>query len=384
MLPKSGSLSATTPKVDLPSGFVLDSSQIDGDNHAASVGAGVSIVVSKGATSPPLPVPDAPGSAPLSHSTPTLAVRRSAAPPAPQSINTEPQRIAEGVFIGEGRAKSGEKFFLKMERVTTANKQHWRNYALVTSRLTSEGRSLMASLIKTIKKAVAPDGTIGYTNENYDVMAPQLGMSKEEFQDLVNLLGKHGFISGKENRAKHSALLNISAGAGHIILDTTDECYVVYASKTENFQIPVAEFDHLAPPPPLKEYFRLYGDLLVCVGTNFSWKGGFHSKGIFRNPYSTIENTYKGVAMILRAFSGAVAKKYFPDKHTLFVEPLTSMQHQISSSLNPEDYSVKNYSHEQALQVSTEALLDGDNFPMPMNYIKVSALDRLYRNHASS
>ena len=88
--------------------------------------------------------------------------------------------------------------------------------------------------------------------------------------------------------------------------------------------------------------------------------------------------------MILRSFSGAVAKKFFSEMQTLYVKPLTSMQYQISSTLQPEDYSVEKYSHEEALEISRKALLNGDNFEMPMNLIKVSALDRFYRAHASA
>ena len=244
----------------------------------------------------------------------------------------------------------------------------------------------MESLIKTTNKTVATDGTIHYTNENYELLAPQLGMSREEFQEFINLLGKRGLTSAREDKLNRYAIFDINAGAGHLILGEKDDCYVIYASKSENFAIPLAsEYDANSAPPSLKEYMRLYGDLLMCTGANFSWPDNkVYSKGTFRNPCNVIQNTHKGIAMILRGFSGAVAKKYFPDKQTLCVEPLVSMQYVISSSLQADDYSVPNYSHEEALKVSKEALLDGEKFVMPMNAIKISALDRFYRNHANT
>lgn len=385
MLP-SGPTATDLQDINLSAGFPSDESRIDPDKRSTSDQTSDSIGLrQRDAAKTPLPVSDEPASTVTAHTAPASAARSVTESPVAQIINTEPQKIADGVFIGEGRAKSGEKFFLKMERIHAANRQHWSNYALATYRLTRDSRSLMEALIKTTKKSVAADGTIRHTNENYDALAPLLGMSREEFLDLVHLLGKRGLSSAPEDRPRRTAIFDISAGAGHIILDEIDECYVIYASKTENFQIPLAsEFDASSAPPTLKEYIRLYGDLLMCTGANFSWENGFHSKGTFRNPYNAIENTYKGLAMILRGFTGAVAKKYFPGKQSLFVQPLASMQYMISSALQADDYSVRHYSHDEALRAAKEALLDGDNFEMPMNTIKVSALDRLYRGHASA
>lgn len=56
----------------------------------------------------------------------------------------------------------------------------------------------------------------------------------------------------------------------------------------------------------------------------------------------------------------------------------------ISSSLQPEDYSVVGRSHEQVLSEAADSLRDGNVFEMPNTSIKLSALDRFYRNHAST
>ena len=139
-----------------------------------------------------------------------------------------------------------------------------------------------------------------------------------------------------------------------------------------------------ANPLTLKDYIGLFGDLLICVGVDFPEGGYVHSKGMFRNPYSFVEKTHTGLSMVVRGLTGAVAKKFFADKHTLRCKPLSSMQYMISSSLQPEDYRVENYSHDEALSAAKESLDDGDVFEMPDNSIKISALDRLYRNHVAT
>ena len=88
--------------------------------------------------------------------------------------------------------------------------------------------------------------------------------------------------------------------------------------------------------------------------------------------------------MVLRGFSGAVIQKYFPEKKTLNCTPLGSMQIQISSALQPDDYRVAGYSHQQALEFAAEMMSDGQVGEMPNNSIKISALDRFYRNHTAT
>lgn len=387
MQPTSAASFTNPPNTNSPSVLPCEESRIEGDecsNSDQKTGSSIAFRRHE-ATAHPLPVPDAPASATTVHTAPQMAARSATGTQAAQAINTEPQMIADGVFIGEGRAKSGEKFFLKMEKITPRNKAHWHKYLQATLYLCGGGRSLLKDLIRTTEKATAADGTRYYRNEHYDEVAPLVGQSKEEFHAFINLLGKRGFSSAPEDKSKRAALMDIDAGAGSFSLGTSDEFYVICAMKKADFQMPVANnHENLSEPLNLKEYLSLYGDLLMCVSANFSWKDGFHSRGIFRNPCNTIANTHKGIAMILHGFTGTVAKKYFPDKQALFVKPITSMQYLISSSLQPDDYSVQDYSHEEALAASKEAFLDGDNFEMPMNRIKVSALDRLYRNHAAT
>jgi hypothetical protein len=333
----------------------------------------------------PLPVSDAPGAAVLSHSAPALSARRSAGLGAAEAINTEPDMIADGVFVGEGRAKSGEKIFLKMERVTDANRTPWERYCQSTAQLTRHGRSVLTFAMRGTKAIQDENGATRYVNEQYEALADRLGQSREEFDDFINLLGRNGYAWSQENKRRINAIHNTHAGATHLCLSTEAECYVIYASKTQDFQMPrIGDNSALSEPLTLREYARLYRDLLICVGMDFPDRDSIHSKGMFRNPISSIARTHSGLSMILRGFSGAVVQKYFPEKQTLCCRPLSSMQYMISSSLQPDDYHVVDYSHEEALTTAEESIREGQIFEMPMNTIKVSALDRLYRNHASA
>ena len=383
MLPSSGTPAATPSSVPVPTPEV---SLKQNNKHPVSDNTGESIVLKQGTQKEnPLPISDSPGSAPTSHTAPSLQVRSATGSNTATAINTEPQMIAEGVFIGEGRAKSGEKVFLKMERITETNKPAWEKYCRSTTELTLESRSALTYAMRHTKKIVGTDGEVRFINDNYEELADRLGFSKEEFDAFVNLCGKNRFFWAKENKVKIQSIHATFAGAVHLSLNTQTECYVVYASKTANFQIPCGS-ELLASSKPLtfKEYIDLYSDLLICVGADRRHDDSMHSKGMFRNPYSTIAKTHTGLSMVVRGFTGAVAQKFFPGVQTLWCKPLSSMQYMISSSLQPEDYQISGYSHEEALSAADESIRDGTVFEMPHNSIKISALDRLYRNHAST
>jgi hypothetical protein len=124
MLPSSGTPAATPSSVPVPTPEV---SLKQSNKHPVSDNTGESIVLKQGTQKEnPLPISDSPGSAPTLHTAPSLQVRSATGSNTATAINTEPQMIAEGVFIGEGRAKSGEKVFLRMERITETNKLSYK------------------------------------------------------------------------------------------------------------------------------------------------------------------------------------------------------------------------------------------------------------------
>ncbi len=321
----------------------------------------------------------------MPHTAPGLKVNGTTRSGAAEAINTEPQKIAEGIFIGEGRAKSGEKVFLKMEVITETNKPLWETYLEATKQLTLLDRSALTYAMRYTQKVCDPSGGVRFVNENYEDLVDRLGYSKQEFDAFISLLGARGFFWAPENKARIKSVNNTHTGAAHLLLAADNKHYVIYASKTADFKMPRVDKNNASTEPlTFKEYTDLYGDLLICVGAGFPDSASVHSKGMFRNPYSTIEKTHQGLSMIIRGFSGAVVQKFFPEKTTLNCKPIPSMQYMISSSLQPDDYEVSGYSHEQILSLATDYMRGVDDFYAAYNSIKISALDRLYRNHAST
>ncbi len=193
MLPPSGTPAATPPSVPLPTQEV---SLRQNNEYAASDKAGELIVFKQGAQKEnPLPISDSLGFVSTLHSAPSLQVRSATGPNAATAINTEPQMIAEGVFIGEGRAKSGEKVFLRMERITETNKPAWEKYCKSTCELTLESRSALTYAMRHTKKIVGTDGEVRFINNNYEELVDRLGFSKEEFDAFINLCGKNRFFN---------------------------------------------------------------------------------------------------------------------------------------------------------------------------------------------
>lgn len=383
MQPISGTPAAAPSSVPAPTQTV---SLKQNSENTASDKAGESIVIRHSERKDnPLPISDSVGFGTPSYTEPSLQVRSAAGPNTATAINTEPKMLAEGVYIGEGRAESGEKVFLRMERVTLTNKPLWEKYLQNTQSLTLDTRSALTYAMRHTKKIKGADGEVCFINDQFRELEKSLGLSEKEFNTFINLIGKNGFYWAPENKARIKSLTTTYAGANHLRLDTGGQHYVVYASKTAQFQIPGGnDILAISDPLTLKQYNDLYNNLLICVGVDFPDGDYMHSKGMFRNPTSTIEKTHKGLSMVLRGFSGAVAQKFFPGKNSLSCKPLSSMQYMISSSLQPEDYSVVGRSHEQVLSEAADSLRDGNVFEMPNTSIKLSALDRFYRNHAST
>jgi hypothetical protein len=119
----------------------------------------------------------------------------------------------------------------------------------------------------------------------------------------------------------------------------------------------------------------LYGDILISVGSDFSEKESFHNRGISRNPYWVFEEKYSGLSMILHGFTGAVADKFFSEKKIMCVKPIGSMQAIIKNQLLPGE----GYIEDKKEKVDITKLEVSANDPEgEMNYIKISALTRIY------
>ena len=97
-----------------------------------------------------------------------------------------------------------------------------------------------------------------------------------------------------------------------------------------------------------------------------------------------IQNDYKGISMVLHGFSGAVAKKFFPERVEMRVKPMPSMQLIIFETLGRDDYTVDRQGDiDQLTKVCREECETRGGLEFS-NDIKVEALARLYATHASN
>lgn len=91
-----------------------------------------------------------------------------------------------------------------------------------------------------------------------------------------------------------------------------------------------------------------------------------------------------GLNVLDTILSGSVVQKFFPERKTMVVKPLTSMQHLICKHFKPGEYSLRGRSVEQVIEQSSSAFFNGDGFELDFNDIQVEALARYYTEHASS
>ncbi len=77
-----------------------------------------------------------------------------------EHIDIIPKQIEPNIFIGEGKAQSGEKFFLRMEQVTNDNYGFWRRYLNATKSIVGGSRSLLEGLMQTTNAERDGNGNI--------------------------------------------------------------------------------------------------------------------------------------------------------------------------------------------------------------------------------
>jgi hypothetical protein len=95
-----------------------------------------------------------------------------------EHIDIIPKQIEPNIFIGEGKAQSGEKFFLRMERVTNDNYGFWRRYLNATKSIVGGSRSLLEGLMQTTNAERDGNGNIQYINQHYEDCANYLDFDR--------------------------------------------------------------------------------------------------------------------------------------------------------------------------------------------------------------
>lgn len=253
-------------------------------------------------------------------------VRKSIAPPKP-NINynnakedpnptrTVREIIKDEAYAGEGRAASGESVYFSMELVNSSNIDYWQHFADLSYRFTDDSRGTISLLAKFCNSEKRRDLL------NYERIKEFLGMSEPEYQEYKEKLIERKMYNPDMNKG----LLAVGSGACAFQLSKEDNTYVVYASKkpiTDKFLFS----PHADEINTLKGFNEEYGDILIAVRLSLRENPAYYvNRGIFRNPASFVEGGYKGIAMKLHAFSGAVAEKFFPTRQYMVVHALPSM-----------------------------------------------------------
>lgn len=109
----------------------------------------------------------------------------------------------------------------------------------------------------------------------------------------------------QHNQIKVEALRDITNGSSG--LNVKIQTHIVYATKTQQ---PWNRDKDIPPDFTFHHFYELYQDIIMCVGVTIGEKQ-VENRGIFRNPLSVVEQTYRGIAMNLHQFTCECV--YFPE-----------------------------------------------------------------------
>lgn len=274
---------------------------------------------------------------------------------------TNPVLHSPGLF-GAALTRNGETIHLRMERLNEASSKAWLEYAERTSWVANnDSRGVLSNLLSMAGKSSYPD---------YATIQDVTGFTPEEFtqfsEKLLQLKAKRGAQIVETVKAT-------SSGSNHISTAYSHEKYIVYATTNPHFSIEAIQI----PSRTLKSYIEAYREILITVGSDFSvTPTSFHNRGIFRNPYWVIEEKYAGLSMLLHGLTGAVAQKFFPEKITMEVMPIGSMQAILKKHLMPGEAYVT-YRNGDTKDL-TELSVSPDDPEGPLTSVKVAALAHIF------
>lgn len=279
-----------------------------------------------------------------------------------------PVEIRKGVFGASFKDKNGEPLFLRMELITEENEEGWNRFKEITTWLTNQNTGVFSFLVSRAGKDSCP---------KYEDVKKVTGFTDEEYRTFI----EEAIKQKEKTTGKIVELLRAtSTGSNHMNVFFNPEKlkYIVYVSKNPDFSI--LEADKKCEEKNLKKYIDSYSDILMAVGSDFSEKDHFYSRGIFRNPYWVFKEKYAGLSMLLHGFTGAVAEKFFPEKKIMQVQPVGSMQVLIKDKLLPEEGYVKRKDEKFDI---TKLDISKEDPEGELNYIKSSALNRIYKEAMS-
>lgn len=277
------------------------------------------------------------------------------------STASDPALLEEGLY-GATFYMGKEPLYVRMERVTAENSEHWKMYRDYCYTITNGARGLLTVLTRY---AGIDLKLTQYTEQVGEIT----GFTDVEY---MNFLEKLKTLREKTNGKILGQLGGIPAGLGAFCLSPNSEDYVVYVTKNSAFSI--KKVCALETPLNYKKFSEVYSDILITVGSYLvPNENRLHNRGIARNPYWVLEEKYAGLSMLLHGFSCMVAESFFPHRDTFRVNPTGSMQAILTKQLQKGDgYADNNID-------ITELSLLPDDSQLYNNTIKVSALTRIYR-----
>lgn len=273
-----------------------------------------------------------------------------------------PRQIKPGVF--EKKILRGdETVFLRMEAITQENTSAWEKYIGETERMSDRKQGLLNCFVRNAGiKEVPSKEKLGFEPEEYEAYKNKVIALREKTNHKISKLLEMNMVGRNE--------MSTSFFPGELH-------FVVYATKNPDFSIEEVNKNIAGKELSLKEYIDAFGDVLISFGSNFSYdEKSFCNRGIFRNPVWLIEEKYAGLSMLLHGLTGAVAKKFYPEKEEMIVNPTGSMQVIIQKALkHGEGYALDSDTGEKIDIKDIVAVPDGSQGDI--DHIKINALCRI-------
>jgi hypothetical protein len=261
----------------------------------------------------------------------------------------------------------GEWIHWRMEKLTEENTRAWTQF-----------KNYSSELIRRLEKLANKD-TLSF--DNYKDKNYFRGMNKSEFESFARKVYRM-----KDDIKKTYPGFKYSIG----VLNSTPQtllyfwfrpevshCYIAYA--TNDFNFIISELNE-GNGFTFKEFQKQYGNLLICVGSDFTREKKIENRGIFRNPILYLEEKYQGFSTPLHGFTSIVAQKYFPEKEIFRVKPIGSIQKILSKQLSRGDgyvYTLDSYSQKVVVDI-VDLKSNENSFYEHTNHIKLSALSRIF------
>ncbi len=294
------------------------------------------------------------------------AVSRALHSPLPAPF--EPQEIRPGVF-GATFYSQGEPLFLRMELLTPENARNWTKFRDLTGWIVD---TMYGGIFGKLVDLAGTDKCPSYAQ-----IKEQTGFTEIEYSTFITKA-----IQQKNKTAGKIVRLVAATPEGSAAMFTShipkELHYIAYVTKNATYSVP----DVGAKDFTLKHYISAYSDILISMGSDFTKETTFHNRGISRNHYWVLQDKYAGFSMLLQEFTAAFAEQYSPTKLFMEVRPVGSMQCILQKSLSPDDGYVENRDGTQTditnLTCSVRAAEHHTNF------VKVSALTRIYREAMAS